>query len=115
LRPYEIMIIFDAGLEDGVIREGIDRVLDHVRSRSGSIGAVDRWGKRTFAYELKHHREGYYVVVEMTTTPEVVAEVDRMLFLSDEVLRHKVVRPPEATKARRASKPLTDTGAPATS
>jgi small subunit ribosomal protein S6 len=109
------MIIFDAGLEEGVIREGIDRVLDHVRSRGGSIGTVDRWGKRTFAYELKHHREGYYVVVEMTTTPEVVAEVDRMLFLSDEVLRHKVVRPPEAAKSPQPAKPLTDTGAPATS
>jgi small subunit ribosomal protein S6 len=92
LRPYEIVIIFDASLDEADIRSNIDRVTEHVRSRGGAIGAVDRWGKRSFAYELAHRHEGYYVLVEASAEPEVVAEVDRMLALSDEVLRHKVIR-----------------------
>jgi small subunit ribosomal protein S6 len=92
LRPYEIVIIFDASLDEAVIRSQVDRVTEHVRTRGGTPGSVDRWGKRSFAYELKHRHEGYYVLVEVTAEPEVVAEVDRMLTLSDEVLRHKVIR-----------------------
>lgn len=92
LRPYEIVIIFDASLEEADIRSNIDRVTEHVRSRGGAIGTVDRWGKRSFAYELAHRHEGYYVLVEVTAEPEVLAEIDRMLVLSDEVLRHKVIR-----------------------
>jgi small subunit ribosomal protein S6 len=92
LRPYEIVIIFDAGLDEADIRSIIDRVTEHVRSHGGAVGTVERWGKRSFAYELKHHHEGYYVLVEVSAEPEQVAEVDRMLALSDEVLRHKVIR-----------------------
>ena len=92
MRPYEIVIIFDASLDEAVIRSNIDRVTEHVRTRGGTPGTVDRWGKRSFAYELAHRHEGYYVLVEVSAEPEVVAEVDRMLALSDEVLRHKVIR-----------------------
>jgi small subunit ribosomal protein S6 len=92
LRPYEIVIIFDASLDEAVIRSQVDRVTEHVRTRGGTPGTVDRWGKRSFAYELAHRHEGYYVLVEVMAEPEVVAEVDRMLTLSDEVLRHKVIR-----------------------
>ena len=51
--------------------------------------------RRTFAYEVNHKREGYYVVVEFTGEPETVAALDRMLGLADEVVRHKVVRLPD--------------------
>ena len=95
MRPYEIVIIFDAGLDEGVIRSVTDRIAETARSRGGNSGRVDRWGERTLAYELAHRREGYYVLVEVTVEPEVVSEIDRMLTLSDEVLRHKVIRQPE--------------------
>lgn len=102
MRPYEVMVILDAGLEDDAIRAAIDRTTDLIRSRGGNPGAVDRWGKRRFAYELRHKNEGYYVLIEATAEPAVMAEVDRALFLADEVLRHKVIRLPEALAGRRA-------------
>lgn len=92
MRPYEIVIIFDAGLDEADIRSITDRVSEHARSRGGTVGAVERWGKRSFAYELAHRHEGFYVLVEVTAEPPVLAEIDRMLTLSDEVLRHKVIR-----------------------
>lgn len=100
VRPYEVMVILDAGLEDDVIRSVVDRAVDLIRSRGGNPGRVDRWGKRRFAYEMRHRNEGYYVVIEATAEPAVMAELDRVLFLADEVLRHKVIRLPDGVAGR---------------
>jgi small subunit ribosomal protein S6 len=95
VRPYEVVVILDAGLEEETVRSAIDRFTDLIRSRGGNVGQVDRWGKRRFAYELKHRWEGYYVLVEATAEPAVMNELDRALHLADEVIRHKVIRIPD--------------------
>ncbi len=100
MRPYEVMVIFDAGLEDDAIRSVVDRAVGLVSSRGGDVRQVEHWGKRRLAYELKHRWEGYYVLVRAMAEPAAVGEVDRMLSLADEVIRHKVIRIPEAVAAR---------------
>jgi len=99
MRPYEVMIILDVGLEEEAIRSAVDRATELIRSRGGVPGAVDRWGRRRFAYELKHKWEGYYVVLRAEAEPSVMAELDRSLHLADEVLRHKVIRLPDSVAA----------------
>jgi small subunit ribosomal protein S6 len=101
LRPYEVMVIFDAGLEEEVIRAGVDRAVELLRSRGADPGRVDHWGRRRFAFELKHRWEGYYVLLQAQAEPPAMAELDRMLFLADEVLRHKVIRLPEGKAGAR--------------
>ena len=103
MRPYEIAVIFDVDTEEQVIRETIDRVAATVREQGGTPGHVERWGRRAFAYEVKHRSEGYYVFVEVVADPPAVMEVGRMLALSDEVLRHRVIRQPDQRPARPAS------------
>src|SRR3984957_16050309 len=105
MRPYEVMAIFEATTEPTVIQGVLDQALDVIRNTGGTPGAIDRWGKRTFAYEVNHKREGYYVVVEFTAEPETVAALDRMLGLADEVVRHKVVRLPEQKAAAPTAAP----------
>ena len=107
MRPYEVMAIFEATTEATVIQGVLDQALDLIRTTGGNPGAIDRWGKRTFAYEVNHKREGYYVVVEFTSGTQTVADLDRMLGLADEVVRHKIVRLPEAkiAKATAAAQP----------
>jgi len=100
MRPYEVMIILDAGLEDDVIRGVVDRSVELIRNRGGNPGRVDRWGKRRLAFEINHKSEGWYAVIEATAEPEVMSELDRMLFLADEVLRHKVIRIPDVVAGR---------------
>ena len=100
MRPYEVMVIFDVGLEDGDINASLDRITSLVRGRGGNPGRAERWGRRTFAYELKHRSEGYYVLIEFTAEPTLVAELDRMLTLDDIVLRHKVMRQPDRQSGR---------------
>jgi small subunit ribosomal protein S6 len=116
MRPYEVMVIYDPSLEDDAIRAAVDRSTELVRSRGGNPGRVDRWGKRRLAYEIRHQREGYYVLVEATAEPAVMAELDRSLTLADEVLRHKVIRLPDSIAARPsrpASRPGPETAPPA--
>ncbi len=103
MRPYEVMAIFEATTEPTVIQGVLDRALGVIRSTGGNPGAIDRGGRRTFAYEVNHKREGYYVVVEFTSGTQTVADLDRMLGLADEVVRHKIVRLPESAGARKAA------------
>jgi small subunit ribosomal protein S6 len=100
MRPYEVMVILDATLEDEVIRATVDRATQLIAARGGTPGKVERWGKRRFAYEVHHRSEGYYVLLEATAEPAVMAELDRMLGLADEVIRHKVIRLPDKVAGR---------------
>jgi len=105
VRPYEAMIIFDTEVEESAVTAVLERGLDVVRTGGGTVGTVDRWGKRTLAYELRHRREGYYVVAEFTSEPKAVADLDRYLVLADEVLRHKIMRVPDRAVAARRPTP----------
>ncbi len=100
MRPYEVMVIFDPGLEDDAIRSVVDRAAGLISSRGGNVHQVEHWGKRRLAYELNHRWEGYYVLIQASAEPAVVPELDRVLSLADEVIRHKVIRLPEAVAAR---------------
>ena len=105
MRPYEVMAIFEATTEPTVIQGVIDRALDVIRTTGGNPGAIDRWGKRTFAYEVNHKREGYYVVIEFSAGTQTVADLDRMLGLADEIVRHKVVRLPDTKATASTAEP----------
>jgi small subunit ribosomal protein S6 len=102
MRPYETMVIFDTAADEAAVNGVLDRALDALRAKDGKPGRVERWGKRTFAYELDHKREGYYVVIELTAEPPAVADMERVFVLADEVLRHKVMRLPDKVAGRRA-------------
>ncbi|HEY3943145.1 MAG TPA: 30S ribosomal protein S6 [Acidimicrobiales bacterium] len=107
MRPYEVMIIFDATAEPSAIQGVVDRVLESIRATGGTPGTVDRMGRRAFAYEVNHKREGYYVVIELTAEVATIDQLDRMLPLADEVVRHKLVRLPDKVAGRppRAGRP----------
>lgn len=107
MRPYEVMVIFDTGAEAPAIQAVVERVLETIESAGGTPGTVDRWGRRPFAYEVKHRREGYYVLVEFGGEVQTVHEVERVLSLADEVLRHKVIRLPDKA-VRRPGAPAAD-------
>ena len=96
MRPYEVMVIFDADLEEDEVRASVDRATQLITARGAELGYVDHWGKRRFAYRLKHRWEGYYVVFQAKAEPAAMDELNRTLSLADEVLRHKVLRIPEA-------------------
>lgn len=100
MRPYEVMVILDVSLDEDVIRATVDRATSLIKSKGATLGKVDQWGRRRFAYEIKHHNEGYYVLIETAAEPPVMADLDRMLHLADEVIRHKIIRLPDKVAGR---------------
>jgi small subunit ribosomal protein S6 len=100
MRPYEVVVIFDAGLEEDAIRALVGQATSVITSNGGTTGRVDYWGRRRFAYELHHKAEGYYVLIEASAEPAAIADLDRMLHLADEVIRHKVIRLPDGPTGR---------------
>lgn len=95
MRPYEVMIILDADLEEEIIRSSIDRYVAMLEAKGAQKGQIDIWGKRRFAYEVNHRWEGYYVVFQAMSESAAMEELHRTLSLADEVIRHKVLRIPE--------------------
>ena len=103
MRPYETMIVFDTTVDAQAIQIALDRALETIRSNGGTPGNIDRWGKRPLAYEINKRKEGYYVLVEFTGESTTVVELDRILTLSDEVLRFKILRRNERASASRVT------------
>jgi len=114
MRPYEVMIILDPALEEAAVQAQVDRSTELIRSGGAEPGRVDRWGKRRLAYEINHHREGTYLLVEAKGEPGSLDGLDRALHLADEVIRHKIVRLPDRP-TKRVSRPPADYAAPAAS
>ena len=101
MRAYELMIIFDADVEDSGVQDALTRVGQQVDASGGSIAKTDMWGRRRFAYEINHKFEGIYVVIELVTEAPNLEDVERSLRLADDVVRHKLMRLPDKEAARR--------------
>ncbi|MBA3431614.1 MAG: 30S ribosomal protein S6 [Actinobacteria bacterium] len=93
MRKYEALVIVDAGLEEGEIQKAVDRFVSVVGETGGEITGLDRWGNRRFAYEIAHKREGYYFVTNFRAPEEAIPRLERVLQISDEYIRGKIVRP----------------------
>lgn len=60
-------------------------------SKNGTLGEVDEWGKRKLAYPINYETEGYYVLVNFTCDEAFPAELDRVINITDGVLRSLIV------------------------
>lgn len=94
IRPYELMVILDSRQSDTEIEGVLTKVSDLIRL-DGNLARTDRWGRKKLAFEINKAQEGFYVVFEFTASPATVAEIARVLSITDSVLRHKVMRMPE--------------------
>ena len=65
MRHYEMMIILDAGLEEGTVQPSLEQFLTVVTAGGGSVDKVDVWGRRRLAYEIDKRSEGIYAVIDM--------------------------------------------------
>ena len=93
MRTYELMVILDPSLEERTVGPSLDKYLNVIRKDGGSVEAVDIWGRRRMAYEIKKNQEGIYAVVTLNAEPDSVKELDRQLTLNESILRTKVIRP----------------------
>ena len=92
MRNYEAMVIVDARLEEGDIQKAVDKFSATVGDVGGEVSNVDRWGSRRFAFEIAHQHEGYYFVATFTAPETSIEALKRMLQISDEFIRGKIVQ-----------------------
>ena len=85
------MFILLPEADESAVQGALDRITRIVSEGGGSVGKMDRWGRRRLAFEIARQTEGYYVVAEFTADPSLIKELERTLQLADEVIRFKVV------------------------
>jgi len=91
-RDYEIGYILNPEVNEEQTRAILERIEQIVANYDGQVLKVNQWGRRKLAYPIEHHRDGFYVFIDTILTPETVAELDRTLKVSEEVLRHLIKR-----------------------
>ncbi len=104
MRHYEVMVILDPSLDERTIAPSLDTFLNVIRTTGGNVEKVEVWGKRRLSFEINKNSEGIYAVLDLTSTPEAVKELDRQLGLQETVLRTKVLRREPAKAAKLAAK-----------
>jgi small subunit ribosomal protein S6 len=92
---YEILLMLDPELADERQTEIVTRTRELVERGGGSWDAHDVWGRRKLAYEIDHKPDGAYHLLTFSAEPEALAEVSRILRITDGVMRHMAVRRPQ--------------------
>ncbi|MNC46508.1 30S ribosomal protein S6 [compost metagenome] len=91
MRKYEVMYIVRPDLEQEAVQAAVEKFQGIIQN-GGEITKHDVMGKRRLAYEINKVRDGIYVLVNFTAAPEVVAELERILKISDEVIRYLITK-----------------------
>ena len=92
MRRYELMLILRPDVADDKAQAVIDRTTRQLVAAGSQIIKVAPWGRRRLAYQIDRYREGSYHIVLFEAPPEALAEMERTLQITEEVLRHLVTR-----------------------
>ena len=88
---YEAMVVLSVKTNDEEqIKALIGKFSDLIKN-NGTLEGVDEWGKRKLAYDINYESEGYYVLYNFESKPDFPAELERVISITDGVLRSMVV------------------------
>ena len=89
MKAYELLFFVDPSL-DPETRLAVMKRID--TTITGKVDSVDEWGKRKLAYEINDLTDGDYTLINFHADPTQIAELDRVLRITDAVVRHMIVR-----------------------
>ena len=89
MAKYETMMVTTATLDEEASAALIGKFKSLIEA-NGTIDSVDDWGKRRLAYPINKQTEGVYTVIKFTSAPEFPAELDRILGITDGILRRLI-------------------------
>lgn len=92
MRNYEVMYIQRPDVEEEKRKANAERFQSIITERGGEVTKVTDMGKRRLAYEIDKFRDGYYVLTNFRANPEAVKELERIMKISDDVIRYLIVR-----------------------
>jgi small subunit ribosomal protein S6 len=92
LRDYELVLIISPEVVDEALDTTIKSVSQFITDKGGIVSEVEQWGKKKLAYPIEHFMEGSYVVTRFKLEPVLSKELETNLKMSEEVLRHLLIR-----------------------
>lgn len=106
---YETLFLVNPLLEDPQIDAIITKVKDLILKNGGNILALDLWGRKRLAYNIKNKNTGYYALVEFSAPAESISFIERFFNLEEEIYRHIIIKLDEkALKSRISSTTQSD-------
>lgn len=91
MNKYELVYVIDTTLDDDARKAVMDRFHGMLESLGGKVEKVEEWGKRRLAYPINDLNEGHYVLMTFTAAPELPAELDRVLKITEGVMRSMII------------------------
>ena len=91
MKAYELLFFVAPSIDEDSRNAVMKRIETTIAEGNGIVDNVDAWGKRKLAYEIDGLTDGDYTLVDFHSDPDNVAELDRVLRITDAVVRHKIV------------------------
>jgi small subunit ribosomal protein S6 len=91
-RSYETLYIVRPELKDSEVQKIADKFKKVVEDKGGEVTKAEKWEKRKLAYEVAGQKEGNYVIMLFNAEGDVPAELNRLMRISDDVLRHTIIK-----------------------
>ena len=88
---YETMFVLSVKESEEATAAMVEK-LKNLVCANGTLDSVDEWGKRKLAYPIDDETEGYYVLMNYTCAPEFPAELDRIVNITDGILRSLIIK-----------------------
>ncbi len=95
MHEYELVVVINPEIAEEDVPAAIDRLTGAVTSRGGEVDEVTPWGRRKLAYPISRFNEGNYVVTQIKLDPARAHELESGFAISDDVLRHLLIRKDE--------------------
>ena len=92
MKAYELLFFVSPNIDDETRAAAMKRAELAITEGGGVIDEVEDWGKRKLAFEVNGLAEGEYTLVNFHADPANVAELDRVLRITDAVQRHMIVK-----------------------
>ncbi len=92
LHDYELVLIISPEVADEKFQTIIDNLSRSITEKGGATANIERWGRKKLAYPIKRFLEGSYILAKFQMNPAFAKELEANLDISEDVLRHLLVR-----------------------
>lgn len=91
MNNYETIIIINSNLDEAATKSTIEKITSLI-GEHGKVESTEEWGKRRLAYPINKQAEGYYTLINFSSDPSFIDELERIYNITDEIIKHIVVK-----------------------
>ncbi|MEX0780964.1 MAG: 30S ribosomal protein S6 [Balneolales bacterium] len=89
---YELTFVINSVLEEEAIKSSVEKYTAYLKDNGADVEEVDEWGTQRFAYEIDGKGSGYYVNVYFTAPGELIAKLERVFQIDDDIMRYLTIK-----------------------